>query len=86
MPREIKSKSADPIKNTNKSWMPDGRYGEIRFEDKFGERANLTNNQKLAQPSLKENFWLNHFLPSDVGKAASIPAGSVAPQMTPRNK
>jgi hypothetical protein len=56
--------------------MPDGRSGDLRFEDKFGTSAKLSPNQRRAREVLGEDFRLNHFLPSDIGKAASIPAAS----------
>lgn len=60
-------------------WYPDGRSGSVRFEDKFGRKAKLTRNQALAQQVGGSNFRLYHFLPSDIGKAVSIPVAAAAP-------
>jgi hypothetical protein len=75
--REGGSKTADKLEGTGKWWFPDGRSGDVRFEDKFGPSASLSKNQKLAQAALGGNFWINHFLPEDIGKAASVPAATL---------
>ena len=49
-------------------WEADGRLGPIRFEDKFGPRARLSDGQELAQQVLRDNFILYHFTPEDVGR------------------
>ncbi len=59
--------------------MPDDRSGDLRFEYKFGNGAGLSGNQKAAQELLDKNFVLYHFLPADLAKAASLPAGASAP-------
>lgn len=79
LPRDLARKSADKIAGTSKWWFPDGKSGDVRFEDKFGTKAKLSTNQKMARAALGHNFWLNHFLPEDVGKAASVPAVALRP-------
>jgi hypothetical protein len=76
--REGGAKVGEKIGDTRKWWFPDGRSGNVRFEDKFGEKASLSKNQKMARDALGRNFWLNHFLPEDIGKAASVPAMSLS--------
>jgi hypothetical protein len=79
-PREWTPKTAEPAGRGLK-WIPDGRRGEVRLEDKFGVSAKLSTNQKLARAKLGENFVLNHFLPADIGKLFGGPAAAVAPQV-----
>jgi hypothetical protein len=80
--RDWVKKTKDPIPGTTKGWFPDGRRGDLRFEDKFGPGATLSDNQKLAQSALGDKFWLNHFQPEDFGRAVSIPAAASAPTLT----
>lgn len=75
------------IPGTRKSWKPDAMRGTridapdtLLYEDKFGRKATLSPNQTLAQEILASNFQLNHFLPRDVGMAASLPAASMGVQ------
>jgi hypothetical protein len=76
-PRAAGGQHRDYLEDTRRFyWMPDGRSGDLRFEDKFGTSAKLSPNQRRAREVLGEDFRLNHFLPSDIGKAASIPAAS----------
>jgi len=67
--------------NAKDYWYPDGRSGQLRFEDKFGVDPRLSRNQKFARGVLGSNFQLNSFVPADVGKIAGMPAGAVAPQV-----
>jgi hypothetical protein len=53
----------------------------VRFEDKFGVSANLSRNQRLARTVLGPDFRLYHFLPADIGKAAGVPAATLAPHV-----
>jgi hypothetical protein len=79
LPRDWGPKAAATIAGTRKWWFPDGVSGDVRFEDKFGAKARLSTNQKMAQSALGDNFWLTHLLPEDIGKATSIPAAASAP-------
>lgn len=81
--RVMGPKTRDPIFKGQKKpyWYPDARSGPVRFEDKFGVHAELTPNQILAQQVHGENFQLYHFLPADLGKAASVPAAAAAPHL-----
>ncbi|MDB5441054.1 MAG: hypothetical protein JWM33_3481, partial [Caulobacteraceae bacterium] len=80
MEREGGRQYRDPIKETGKYWYPDGRSGQMRFEDKFGVSAGLSKNQKLAQRALKKDFQLYSFVPADIGKIVGTPAAAAAPQ------
>lgn len=86
LPREAGSKTKQVIADSLNYWFPDGRSGAVRFEDKFGPKARLSPNQTLAQQSLGSNFWGSHFLPNDVGAAASIPTSMAASQATARTR
>lgn len=50
---------------------PDGRSGDILFEDKFGLKAALSKGQKIAQSVLGPNYIVYHWHPEDVGKILS---------------
>jgi hypothetical protein len=80
------------IPGTNKRWKPDAMRGKdphaadaLLYEDKFGRKAKLRPNQELAQEKLGENFQLNHFLPRDVGMAASAFAAALGIQAQKRS-
>jgi hypothetical protein len=80
------------IPGTNKRWKPDAVRGEdphaadaLLYEDKFGRKAKLRPNQELAQEKLGENFQLNHFLPRDIGMAASAVASALGIQAQKRS-
>jgi hypothetical protein len=86
-PRVALGKTPVKIPGTTKSWKPDAMKGTRidapdtqLYEDKFGRRATLLKNQKLAQATLGDNFQLNHFMPRDVGKAASSFAAALGIQ------
>ncbi len=79
--REVGPKGRETIGDSRRYWYPDGRSGDVRFEDKFGEGATLSPNQALARDRLGPNFLLYHFLPSDVGRILGMPAAAVAPHM-----
>jgi hypothetical protein len=73
-----------PPSNTGKPpkyWVPDGRSGDLRFEDKFGRATRLTPNQTVAQSILGDKFRLNSFVPADIGKLFALPAASIAPHL-----
>lgn len=78
-PREWAPKSRDPL--LEGYWYPDGRSGQVRFEDKFGIGAELTPNQIRAQTELGPNFRLYHFTPADIGSLVGAPAGAAAPHL-----
>jgi hypothetical protein len=58
--------------------IPDGRSGDILFEDKFGPKATLSAGQRMAQAVLGPNYVLYHFHPEDVGKILGLPVGGPA--------
>jgi hypothetical protein len=72
-------------------WYPDATDGPIphdwtqpmpkMFEDKFGYKADTSDNQKLAQALLGRKFQLNHFLPDDVALMIGLPAAGFGPQI-----
>jgi hypothetical protein len=66
---ELKAMTA---KGNRRYWEPDGRRGDMRFEDKFGVWADLSSSQRIARRELGDRFQLNHFLPEDVGKIFGI--------------
>ena len=75
-------KARDPLPGGG-YWYPDGRSGQVRFEDKFGFAAKLSKQQIKAMAALGANFRLNHFTPDDVGGLLGLvagPAGSHLPQ------
>lgn len=76
--RELTPKSRDGLADGS-YWYPDGRSGSLRFEDKFGYRAELSPNQVRAQSELGPDFQLYHFTPDDVGRLLSVPASATAP-------
>ena len=47
---------------------PDGRSGDILFEDKFGVKAALRKGQRIAQSILGPNYIVYHWHPEDIGK------------------
>jgi hypothetical protein len=53
----------------------------LRFEDKFGIKPKLSDNQIVAQSILSSKFHMNSFVPADIGKITGFPAGLVAPQI-----
>ena len=65
--------------------VADGRSALLRFEDKFGDWARLSRNQKLARAALGENFILYHFTPADVARIAGVPSGILGRQVTRRS-
>jgi hypothetical protein len=79
LPREEGPKKLTPA--GDKKWIPDGKSGDVFFEDKFGVHARLSPGQKAAQAELGPNFRLYHFLPADIGKFASAEAGAFAAWM-----
>ena len=84
-PRDWVSKSRDYLPG-GRYWIPDGRRGSMRFEDKFGVSAGLSQAQKLAQAALGPDFHLNSFLPADIGKMFGIPAGSTASHLASQKR
>jgi len=74
-------KAHDPVEVNGRQtyWVPDGRSGDIRFEDKFGPSARLSPNQRAARNVLGDNFRLNSFLPADVGNIFATPLLSTPP-------
>ena len=78
MKREVGPKTRERIPGTNKITYPDGRSGDILFEDKFGYSAALSANQKLAKHAF-EPFKIYHFL-EDVGEVLSLPAAAITPR------
>jgi hypothetical protein len=60
---------------------PDGRSGDILFEDKFGPHAVLSEGQRIAQRVLGPKYILYHFHPEDVGKIVSLWSTGLAPQL-----
>ena len=77
--REWAPKSRDPL--LDGYWYPDGRSGQMRFEDKFGIGAELTPNQIGAQTELGPDFQLYHFTPADIGSLVGAPAAATAPHL-----
>ena len=77
--REWAPKSRDPL--LDGYWYPDGRSGQMRFEDKFGIGAELTPNQIRAQTELGPDFQLYHFTPADIGSLVGAPAAATAPHL-----
>lgn len=61
-----------------KYWYPDRRAAELRYEDKFGYKADTSANQDLAALLHGPNFHLNHFIPDDIGRLIGVPAGTAA--------
>jgi hypothetical protein len=82
--RRFDPKGRDHDESKTDYWYPDGTSGDVRFEDKFGSGAKLSPNQARAQGRLGPNFWLNSFVPSDVGKAAGVPAAATGRQISSR--
>ncbi len=82
-PRSLKAEARDNLDDgtRQKYWIPDGRSGDLRLEDKFGIKPRLSPNQIFARDVLGSNFQLNSFVPADVGKLLGMPAGAVAPQV-----
>src|SRR5262249_15730312 len=60
---------------------PDGKSGDVLFEDKFGPSAALSAGQRVAQTALGPNYVIYHFVPSDVSKILSLPIAGLAPQL-----
>jgi hypothetical protein len=78
-PRQWAPKARDYI-SPDTYWYPDGLSGTTRFEDKFGFGAELSPNQTQAQTALGPDFKLFHFIPDDIGRMASVPAGAFGQQ------
>lgn len=60
---------------------PDGKSGDILFEDKFGPSASLSAGQRLARDKLKEKYVIYHFVPEHIAQILSLPTAGLAPQM-----
>jgi hypothetical protein len=74
----LAKKSRDAISGQNgKYWLPDRQVGDTRYEDKFGYKAELRGNQKLAQSALGPKFVLSHFTPDDIAKLVGLPSALV---------
>lgn len=61
--------------------IADGRSGDVRFEYKFGPKAELTRGQLAAQALLGDKYKVYQFLPEDVGNILSIPALGIGRQL-----
>lgn len=83
--RTLGTKISEQIGETGRNWVADGRSALLRFEDKFGDWARLSRNQKLARAALGENFILYHFTPADVARIAGVPSGILGRQVTRRS-
>jgi hypothetical protein len=84
--RPFRVKELEKIGDTGRQWEPDDVSGKLRFEDKFGRRARLTDPQKLARRELGPQFYFNHALPADAGKMTGVPAAAAGPQMADRQR
>lgn len=82
--RSLAPKISEQIGETGRRWVADGRSALLRFEDKFGDWARLSRNQKLAREALGDNFILYHFTPEDVARIAAVPSGILGRQVTQR--
>jgi len=80
MKREVGPKTQELIPGTNKRTIPDGRSGDMLFEDKFGYSASLSRNQKLAAEVFGPNYTIYHFVPEDVGNVVALPAAALTPR------
>jgi hypothetical protein len=78
MEREAGPKKLFKPKGWTAGTIPDGRSGDILFEDKFGPKAALSAGQRMAQAVLGPNYVLYHFHPEDVGKILGLPVGGPA--------
>jgi hypothetical protein len=78
--RDWVGKTKDPLPNRS-GWIPDGRHGRIKFEDKFGYDASLSPNQVLAQAHLGNDFVLYHSTPDDIGRLFAIPGSAIGTQI-----
>lgn len=74
MAREQGPKTRDQLASGG-YWVPDGRHGLIRFEDKFGYSARLSRAQRRAMAELGDNFILYHTTPDDIGRLAGLLGG-----------
>jgi hypothetical protein len=83
-PRDAMPKrTREPIPgNPNARYIyPDGRRGKTIYEDKFGPTAALSRNQRLMQSAIGDNFYINSFLPRDVGGIVSAPSAMLGGQL-----
>jgi len=76
--RKVGKKEPEPVADTGRYTLPDGRSGPFLFEDKFGYWARLSHAQKLARRHFGDRYVIYHFTPDDVGRLAAQPAGFFA--------
>jgi hypothetical protein len=81
MRRDWTGKTKDPLPGRS-YWVPDGRSGPIRFEDKFGYGATLSDRQILAQSHLGDDFVLYHHTPDDVARLFAVPGSSIGSKLS----